>query len=935
MGKLHRLAMFGWKGWLKDSKGKPKVGVYEGSSYGTIRGSTSYRETTPEGPRGPETVGTGSPNDVDGLHVKTVGKKGGDESRRTSGGELNTQIPENHNPEADPAVLDVKAHISLGVISLTELAVAGEKRDEENAQMQARNDVECMSTYSQHSTGTHQAVSSSPVSEGGLSRAMSLDMVQLTQSPHLHADFTQETSRFEEDGSLEGLQNIEAVEVGGACHALHLNSHEDQSETAVDHLSDPGVYFQISNSMVAGGDGEDRQEGRSESLEDMRMETVSVAAALSLPTDACNHIEMLGCEGGVAESESCGNVSEGKVGGFSFATGDAGDVAEGGTTDSVTKKSEGDKWGEYGMVWQDMTGQLEHMKEEWSEGPNASVRRDDASVEFAEDAASDGHDSAISDTILLELPKALDESSNWHSVAAESAVACSTSPPPSFGIPCIPPVETSDQSPTQKLSLSPAVPLQVEEDIIKSQGTGHDDEGKGVPPGQENMKPELEGGKLHSVSVNATVASNRGQSQLSRVAQWVNSIEFEFPISAEGANSSAAERRDKSSFLPDVLQASDEKLRFPHKSMSWGHLHMPQGLAGENDAHPGGIVGGARGRGVAGGGSIMAPQGGNADAGMEHALRVLRSLDRHAAAVYLSSRGLSVLPPLLSFSCLKTLDLSRNLLGRLQSGILPKTLHILDLSHNRLGVIEGLRDLSRLRVLNLSNNRLTRVGHGLAGCVSLREVYLGVNKVSEVEGFHRLLKLSVVDLSGNKITTTKALGQLAANHGSLKALNLIGNPINVNLGEDAMRKYISGLLPQLLYLNQKPIKPLPARDVVKDVKLRGGHVSSRSRTNTRSAHKSTSGATKRALGGGGATSRSASATRHADGAKGARSGHSGGRDRERRDASRKSHGGSALAGGAPRGLVTPLAHAALSADSGIAVTGARIDVAVTQEVLMH
>ena len=69
---------------------------------------------------------------------------------------------------------------------------------------------------------------------------------------------------------------------------------------------------------------------------------------------------------------------------------------------------------------------------------------------------------------------------------------------------------------------------------------------------------------------------------------------------------------------------------------------------------------------------------------------------------------------------------------------------------------------------------------------------MGSNKIAEVEGLHRLLKLCVLDLSHNKITSTKSLSQLAANYGSLRSLNLMGNPIHINLGDDAFKRYVTG-----------------------------------------------------------------------------------------------------------------------------------------------
>ncbi|KAH0853642.1 LOW QUALITY PROTEIN: hypothetical protein HID58_093014, partial [Brassica napus] len=146
----------------------------------------------------------------------------------------------------------------------------------------------------------------------------------------------------------------------------------------------------------------------------------------------------------------------------------------------------------------------------------------------------------------------------------------------------------------------------------------------------------------------------------------------------------------------------------------------------------------------------------------------------------------------------------------------PQGLHALNLSKNKISVIEGLRELTRLRVLDLSYNRISRIGQGLSNCTLIKELYLAGNKISNVEGLHRLLKLIGLDLSFNKIATTKAIGQLVANYNSLVALNILGNPIQSNVGEDQLRKTVSSLLPKLVYLNKQLIKPQRAREVLKD-----------------------------------------------------------------------------------------------------------------------
>ena len=77
-------------------------------------------------------------------------------------------------------------------------------------------------------------------------------------------------------------------------------------------------------------------------------------------------------------------------------------------------------------------------------------------------------------------------------------------------------------------------------------------------------------------------------------------------------------------------------------------------------ALPGAGMGSAGPAGAAGGGTGLASA---AAAAAEHAAKTVKGVDRHAAALYLSMKGLHAVPPLLAFSCLKTLDLSRNTLS--------------------------------------------------------------------------------------------------------------------------------------------------------------------------------------------------------------------------------------------------------------------------------
>ncbi|KAG8073799.1 hypothetical protein GUJ93_ZPchr0006g42038 [Zizania palustris] len=195
---------------------------------------------------------------------------------------------------------------------------------------------------------------------------------------------------------------------------------------------------------------------------------------------------------------------------------------------------------------------------------------------------------------------------------------------------------------------------------------------------------------------------------------------------------------------------------------------------------------------------------------------IIQTLNTSSSVAHISGMGLTDVPMISPFSSLRAVNLSGNFIVHISSGSLPKGLRSLDLSRNKIAIIEGLRELARLRVLNLSYNKISRIGHGLSNGAAIRELYLDGNKISDVEGLHRLQKLAVLDLSFNKITTTKALGQLVANYSSLRALNLVGNAVQKNIGDDALRKAVAGLLPLLEYLNKQPVRPQRAREAAKD-----------------------------------------------------------------------------------------------------------------------
>ncbi|XP_010522649.1 PREDICTED: uncharacterized protein LOC104801192 isoform X2 [Tarenaya hassleriana] len=263
---------------------------------------------------------------------------------------------------------------------------------------------------------------------------------------------------------------------------------------------------------------------------------------------------------------------------------------------------------------------------------------------------------------------------------------------------------------------------------------------------------------------------------------------------------------------PHQGESSNQRLEFPSKDFKikrieeWVNDLQHVSLPGEVDESTDYDDETYREQHIALNGSTAAKVDLKLNPGMEGTKKYISSLSASSTTAHLVNHGLVVIPFLSAFVGLRVLNLSGNAVVRITAGALPRGLHVLNLSKNSIATIEGLRELARLRILDLSYNRILKIGHGLASCSSLKELYLAGNKISEVEGLHRLLKLTVLDLRFNKISTAKGLGQLAANYNSLQAISLEGNPAQKNVGDEQLKKYLLGILPKLAYFNRQAIK---------------------------------------------------------------------------------------------------------------------------------
>ncbi|KAJ8372015.1 hypothetical protein AAFF_G00295270 [Aldrovandia affinis] len=146
-----------------------------------------------------------------------------------------------------------------------------------------------------------------------------------------------------------------------------------------------------------------------------------------------------------------------------------------------------------------------------------------------------------------------------------------------------------------------------------------------------------------------------------------------------------------------------------------------------------------------------------------------------------AGRGLERLPPLLPPST-STLDLSHNLLERLEPGGLPRAprLEVLLLSHNRLSALGpgAFRNASGLRHLDLSCNALRALDQrSLQGLPALEQLLLFSNRLVRVESLTLagLASLRRAYLSHNRLTSFPFFSLRPHSHPLLTTLDLSSN----------------------------------------------------------------------------------------------------------------------------------------------------------------
>lgn len=139
--------------------------------------------------------------------------------------------------------------------------------------------------------------------------------------------------------------------------------------------------------------------------------------------------------------------------------------------------------------------------------------------------------------------------------------------------------------------------------------------------------------------------------------------------------------------------------------------------------------------------------------------------------------------------------------------------------------ILNVRDIgctfSNLRFLSLARCGITSLDGISAIANTVEELYLAFNKINDLSDLIGMNSLTVLDLEENSINDLSHIEYLTCCDG-LKSLTLIGNPCVQD--PDEYRSDVSKMLPNLLYLDEKRLKPLAPEDKINKLAPRKGRI---------------------------------------------------------------------------------------------------------------
>jgi len=180
--------------------------------------------------------------------------------------------------------------------------------------------------------------------------------------------------------------------------------------------------------------------------------------------------------------------------------------------------------------------------------------------------------------------------------------------------------------------------------------------------------------------------------------------------------------------------------------------------------------------------------------------------------LYLNYKGFDTIEGLEDYSKVRALHLGNNNIARIEGLDRMSDLRSLHLENNRITVMENLDGNLELRQLNLEANYISCVA-GIGKLAKLEHLSLAKNvieSIGDLEGLKLAPNLNNIDISGNQIEATEGVLEfLSSLSDKLKVLRYQGNP-GVR-GIEHYRKRLVNAMPQLSYLDERPIFPMERR----------------------------------------------------------------------------------------------------------------------------
>lgn len=179
--------------------------------------------------------------------------------------------------------------------------------------------------------------------------------------------------------------------------------------------------------------------------------------------------------------------------------------------------------------------------------------------------------------------------------------------------------------------------------------------------------------------------------------------------------------------------------------------------------------------------------------------------------LFLNYKGFMCIEGLEDYVNVRALHLDNNNIGKIEGLDRMSDLRTLHLGGNRITSIENLEANTELRHLDLQGNGVRCVS-GLQSLVKLETLNLSANNLESIDdltGLQEAPSLHNVDVSQNNIETSEGVVEFWS---KLKQINLLryhGNPGIRHVQH--YRKRLINSLPQLSYLDERPVFPVERR----------------------------------------------------------------------------------------------------------------------------